>query len=93
MPYYVYILQSEIDNSYYKGFTENPANRIIQHNNAEMNYTAKKIPWKMVCLIIFKNKRDALIAEKRIKKYDKARLVVLIKSEKNILITNYPTVG
>jgi putative endonuclease len=44
MAYYVYILQSELDKTYYKGFTENPIKRLGQHNAGEMTYTSRKIP-------------------------------------------------
>jgi putative endonuclease len=85
MAYYVYILQSKVDNTFYKGYTENPLKRLEQHNAGEMNYTSKKIPWEIVCLINFETKKDALIAEKKVKKYDHTRLESLINSEKNIL--------
>ena len=32
MPYYVYIIQSQWDESYYKGYSENPSLRLIHHN-------------------------------------------------------------
>ena len=43
MAYLVYIIQSEVDNTYYKGFTENPENRTWEHNNGKSRYTSKKI--------------------------------------------------
>ena len=73
-----------MDDSFYKGFTENPLKRIVQHNAGEMNYTAKKIPWAIVGLFLYATKKDALIAEKKLKKYDRSRLTVLINSDKNI---------
>ena len=85
MPFYVYIIQSEKDNSFYKGFTENPANRLLQHNNGESLYTSKKIPWKLVCLLLFETKHEALIKEKKLKKYSTVSLVALINSTQNIL--------
>ncbi len=87
MPFYVYILQSLKDKTYYKGFTENPSNRILQHNNAEMKYTSTKMPWVYVCIISFETKKEAIIAEKKIKKYDHSRLEKLILADKNILPT------
>ena len=84
MAYYVYILQSEVDQTFYKGFTENPLQRIIQHNNGEMIYSSKKMPWKMISLFEYDTKKEALIAERKIKKYDTSRLLVLINSAKNI---------
>ena len=85
MAYYVYILQSEIDSIFYKGFTENPIKRLVQHNAGEMNYSSKKIPWKLVGLLIFDTKKEALVAEKKLKKYDHQRLIALIKSDRNRL--------
>ena len=84
MAYYVYILQSEVDQTFYKGFTENPLQRIIQHNHREMIYSSKKMPWKIISLLEYDTKKEALIAERKIKKYDTLRLLVLIKSAKNI---------
>ena len=85
MAYYVYILQSEIDSTFYKGFTENPIKRLVQHNAGEMNYSSKKIPWKLVGLLIFDTKKEALVAEKKLKKYDHQRPIALIKSDRNRL--------
>ncbi|WP_410479059.1 GIY-YIG nuclease family protein [Pedobacter psychrodurus] len=44
----VYIIQSLADKSYYKGFTENPLRRLVQHNNGESIYTSTKLPWCFV---------------------------------------------
>ncbi len=85
MAFYVYIIQSQIDHSFYKGFSENPLKRLEQHNAGEMNYTSKKTPWTTVGLLIFETKKEALIAEKKLKKYDHSRLLALINSNKNIL--------
>ena len=85
MPHYVYIIQSEADNSFYKGYTEQPLKRLAQHNAGEMNYSSKKMPWKLVGLLIFDTKQAALIAEKKLKKYDHQRLLALINSDRNRL--------
>jgi len=85
MAFYVYILQSLKDQSYYKGFTENPLVRLLRHNNGESSYTRNKIPWKIVYLERKALKRDALIREKNLKKYSKAQIVQLIISSKNYL--------
>ena len=66
MAYFVYIIQSEVDNTYYKGFTENLENRIWEHNNGKSRYTSKKIPWKLVYLEEYETKKEALIREKQI---------------------------
>ena len=87
MAYYVYILQSEIDNSYYKGFSEHPLLRLEQHNTGESHYTSTKKPWKLVCLLKFETKSEALTKEKKLKKYSEASLRALIESSQNILNT------
>jgi putative endonuclease len=83
--FYVYIIQSQKDNTFYKGFSEHPLVRFIFHNEGKSKYTSKKIPWKLVALFEFNSKNEALIKEKKIKKYPNKSLIALIKSEKNIL--------
>jgi putative endonuclease len=84
--YYVYILKSEKDASYYKGVSENPLLRLYFHNEGKSIYTSKKIPWVLVALFEFEGKTDALTKEKKIKKYPTKSLIALIESEKNILV-------
>jgi putative endonuclease len=66
MAFYVYIIQSLKDSSFYKGYSENPYERLQQHNEGLSEYTSHKIPWVLVCLLLFETKRDALIKEKAI---------------------------
>ena len=86
MPYYVYILQSEVDASFYKGFTQDPIKRFQQHNDGESKYTSTKIPWKMVYVELFESKKEALIREKNLKKATTERIIHLIESSKNIVL-------
>ena len=83
--FYVYIIQSLKDRSYYKGFTENPSQRILQHNNKESHYTSHKIPWQLVYIEIFTEKRLALKREVSLKKYSHKQIEVLIDSSQNRL--------
>jgi len=85
MGFYVYIIQSLKDNSFYKGFSTNPFERLQQHNNGKSIYTSKKTPWKLVCLLAFNSKKEALIKEKKLKKYSKESLMALINSDQNVL--------
>ncbi|MBW7840694.1 MAG: GIY-YIG nuclease family protein [Chitinophagaceae bacterium] len=39
MGYYVYILRSEVDGTYYKGSTEDPVRRLQDHNDGRSFYT------------------------------------------------------
>ena len=46
--YCVYIIQSQLDGCYYKGYSEHPLLRLNQHNNKECVYTSHKTPWVLV---------------------------------------------
>jgi len=85
MPFYVYIIKSKIDHSYYKGFSENPPNRLLQHNGGECVYTSRKMPWAFVYIEELSTKRDALVRERSLKKYAHTQIEKLILTDKNIL--------
>jgi putative endonuclease len=85
MPYFVYIIESEMDGTYYKGFTEDPTVRLMRHNNGESTYTRMKRPWKFVYLEKLQSKTEALRREKALKKYSHAQILQLIGSAKNQL--------
>ena len=48
MAYYLYIIQSEKDDSFYIGTTQNLKERILRHNQGRSKYTRTKRPWKLV---------------------------------------------
>ncbi len=84
--YYVYIIYSQSGGCYYRGFSENPEKRLLQHNNKESHYTRKHCDWTLIYLERFQTKKEALIREKGLKKYSKMQIGELIKSQKNILV-------
>jgi putative endonuclease len=61
--FYVYILRSCCDNSFYIGFTQNPERRLLEHNSAKSQYTRTKIPWELVYSEAFPTKSEALKRE------------------------------
>jgi putative endonuclease len=83
--FYVYIIQSEKDGSFYKGFLLQPLMRLQQHNKKESKYTAAKIPWQLFHIEIFDNKTAALKREIVLKKYSHQQITELSKSYKNQL--------
>jgi len=83
--HFVYIIQSQIDNTYYKGYSTNPIERLKFHNLGLSTYTSKKMPWQLVAIFEFETKSEALVKEKKIKKYPKKSLLALINSDRNIL--------
>ena len=68
MSYYVYILQSEKDASFYIGYSEDPIRRLEKHNASKSGYTSNKKPWKLVYTESFETKREALQREKFLKR-------------------------
>jgi len=83
MSYYVYIIESIVDGTYYKGSTQNPLLRLERHNNGESKYTSKKMPWKLVYLRMFATKTEALKEELRLKKTNRKYLSWLISTDSN----------
>ncbi len=48
MAYYVYILRSFKDGTYYVGSTQDLESRIKRHNQGRTKYTKPKRPWELV---------------------------------------------
>jgi putative endonuclease len=71
MKHFVYIIYSASLDLYYKGYSLDPEQRVIQHNNNESRYTCNKGPWILVYTRGFENKREALVEEKRIKRLNR----------------------
>ncbi|MCX6246864.1 MAG: GIY-YIG nuclease family protein [Bacteroidetes bacterium] len=61
--YYVYILKSLRDSSYYIGFSRDVAHRLEEHNQGKSNYTKLKMPWAVVYMEEHKTKAEALKRE------------------------------
>ena len=68
MIYWVYILQSLKDKSFYIGYTGNLEARIKEHNEGYTRYTEHKRPWKLVYQELFYSKTDAIKRERFLKK-------------------------
>jgi putative endonuclease len=68
MPYYVYILKSTIDGTYYKGSSENYLKRFDEHNAGLSKYTSHKIPWVLFYAEEHIDRRSALIRERKLKR-------------------------
>jgi putative endonuclease len=85
MDYYVYIIESEKFEIYYKGYTTNPELRLMEHNNDQGRFTKGKGPWKLVYLEKMKDKRSALIRERKLKKANAAYIKWLLCQKSNIV--------
>ena len=63
-----YILQSELDESFYIGYTSDLKRRLEYHNSGKSKFTSKKIPWKIVYFERFDSKSKAIKRENFFKK-------------------------
>jgi len=70
--YYVYLLKSLNDGSFYIGYTDNFERRLKQHNSGEVGYTAAKKPWKLIYFEGFVSLGDARTREKSLKYFGKS---------------------
>jgi putative endonuclease len=66
--FYVYIIESKVDSSYYIGYTSDIKNRLLKHNTANTGYTSRKQPWLLKYYEEFENKKDAIKREKHLKR-------------------------
>jgi putative endonuclease len=80
MTYYVYILESDFDGSYYVGSTSNLKERLERHNQGRSKYTKQKRPWKILYHEKHPNRSSAMKREYEIKRQKrKAYISELIK--------------
>ncbi|MCX6737846.1 MAG: GIY-YIG nuclease family protein [Candidatus Parcubacteria bacterium] len=65
--YFVYIIQSKIDNSRYIGLTVNLERRLREHNSGSSKYCSSRRPFRLIWCCIFSNKKRAQEFEKYLK--------------------------
>ena len=79
--FYLYILQSEKDNSFYIGYSQNVEQRLEKHNSSKSGYTSTKKPWKIVYTETFETKTEAIKRESEIKRMKSRKYILdLIES-------------
>ena len=83
MLFYLYVIQSP-SGKYYKGVSGHPMLRLQQHNSNEVQSTAYQGPWRFVGVIAFESKREALIQERKLKKYSREKLETWLSGRENI---------
>jgi predicted GIY-YIG superfamily endonuclease len=65
--YYVYILQSKRDETYYVGVTDDLKERVKRHNSGSVSYTSGRMPYKLIWYCVFLAKKRAYDFEKYLK--------------------------
>jgi len=77
--YFVYVLQSLTDNSFYIGYTSNIEDRLWEHNEGRTRYTKRKRPWNLMYKEDYQTRAEAIKREKYLKKLkNKAHLAKII---------------
>ncbi len=67
MKYYVYVLQSEVDENFYVGYTKELNRRIHEHAVGQVKSTKNRRPLKLIYWEGCLNQRDAINREKYLK--------------------------
>ena len=85
--YYVYIIQSKVDQSFYIGRTSDLSQRLMYHNSPDLNkgVTQRKIPWSYFYVLQVSSSTAAGRIERHIKKMKSTRY---IRS-----LVKYPEIG
>jgi predicted GIY-YIG superfamily endonuclease len=65
--YFVYLLKSNKDESFYTGFSEDVRERLKDHNQFFSPYTSSKAPYDLIWYCAFTDKKKALAFEKYLK--------------------------
>ena len=86
--YFVYLIQSELDNSLYIGYTTNLKQRLNKHNQKQVTSTKNKVPWRLLYFEGFKDRFDAKNREVYLKSGWGRRSLskILVKTLSNNLI-------
>ncbi len=65
--YFVYLLQSKQNKTFYVGYTSNLRKRLEQHNNGNVKSTSPNLPYELVYFEGFKDRSDAMNRERKLK--------------------------
>jgi putative endonuclease len=85
MSYFVYILRSRKDGSYYIGSTQELSERIERDNQGRSKYTKAKRPWDLVFFEKHPDRSSAVRRENQIKRgKDKEYIESLIRTSRSI---------
>ena len=84
MSFYLYIIQNS-SGTFYKGISQHPLLRLYQHNCNEVRSTAGKGHWTLLAVFLCDSKTNALIRERKLKKYSREKTLIYITQYENIV--------
>ncbi len=73
--FYVYLLESKLNQELYTGFTVDLKKRVLEHNQGLNASTKRYRPWELIYYEACKNERDARRREGYLKKTQGIRLI------------------
>ena len=85
MAFYVYIPKSLQDGTFYKGSYSRPFKRFDEHNEGKCRYTKTKKPWELVYVEKLTIKKEMLVWELKLKRWNKEYFENLIGGPSNIV--------
>jgi len=65
MTFFVYVLQSQVNNSFYKGSTNDLQRRLVEHNTGKEKSTSRYLPWNLVWFAAKPDRSEAVILDDR----------------------------
>ena len=74
--FYVYILESGIDGSFYIGQTSNLEDRLRRHNAGTEKYTRTKAPWKIFWFEAVETRSAAMRLEMKLKNLKSRKRII-----------------
>ena len=83
--FFVYMLKSKVDGSFYIGYTRDLRRRFKEHNDGENISTKHKKPFELIYYEAYKSDRDAKYRESNLKKHAQA-LKALKERAQNSLV-------
>ena len=84
--FFVYILQSKKDFSYYIGQTNDLDSRLSKHNDGFSKYSSSKIPWRLVYFEMFESRTEVIKREKEIKSKKSRKYIEVLISKRFISV-------
>jgi putative endonuclease len=69
MKFFIYVLRSQKDNSFYIGQTNNIGDRLARHNSGRSLSTKSKRPWELIYQKDFTTRSEAVLFERKLKSF------------------------
>jgi putative endonuclease len=79
--YYFYVLQSELDNKFYYGSTNDLKRRLLEHQNKEVTATKYRNPLKLIYYEAYLTLEQARHREQQVKRSGSIRKALLARIE------------